>query len=172
VIQIRSLTESDWVSLRDIRLEALRTEPGVFSSTHEAECKWSDESWRSLAQGDERHQLFGLFDGATLVGITAAFSDRNDPSGQTAMLAMSYIAPAYRGRGLSRLSYEIRLNWVRSRAHFTRVRVSHRRSNEASRRANQRFGFRETGVHETAWPDGAIEDEVHYEKLIERDASS
>jgi RimJ/RimL family protein N-acetyltransferase len=165
---LRPLTESDWAALRRIRLHALQTEPGVYSSTYDLECEKTGEDWRWLAVGDERHQLFGLFEGETIAGITAVFADRDDPSGQTAVLAMSYISPAHRGQGLSRSFYEARLNWIRSKPQFTRVRVSHRRSNDASRRANQRFGFREIGTRETAWPDGGVEEEVRYEMAIER----
>ncbi len=159
--------ESDWSSLRDIRLGALRSDPGVFLSTYEAERTKADEEWRVLAGGDERQQLFGLFDDEMLAGITAVFTDRRDPLEETALFAMSYIAPEYRGRGLSRLFYETRLDWVRAQGRFMRVRVSHRRSNEVSRRANQHFGFQQTGIHPTEWPDGTSEDEIRYELLVD-----
>jgi RimJ/RimL family protein N-acetyltransferase len=167
-VTLRPLRASDWKSLREIRLGALRTEPGVFLSTFDLESMKSDEEWRSLAEGDERHQLFGLFDGQTLAGITAVFTDRDDPTGETALLAMSYISPKFRGQGFSRMFYQARLEWARAKPQFVRVRVSHRRSNETSRRANQRFDFRETGTLETFWPDATTEDAILYELPIER----
>jgi RimJ/RimL family protein N-acetyltransferase len=107
-----------------------------------------------------------LFNGQRLVGITATFTWQGDPSGQTAVLAMSFIRPEYRGRGLSRLLYDARLDWIRTQPQFKRVVVSHRASNEVSRRANQRHGFHPIGRSQRIWPDGAIEDEIWYELRI------
>jgi RimJ/RimL family protein N-acetyltransferase len=80
---------------------------------------------------------------------------------------MSFIIPEYRGRGLSQLLYEARLNWIRARSQFRRVVVYHRESNESSRRANQRFGFSVLQRASRKWPDGATEDEVLYELKID-----
>jgi RimJ/RimL family protein N-acetyltransferase len=124
----------------------------------------SEDEWRALVRNDDdRLRVFGLFAGDELIGLTGVFTDRNDPSGQTAVLGMSYIAPPYRGRGLSRLFYEARLAWARANTKFRKVRVSHRRSNEASGRANRRYGFVQLGVVERVWPDGSNDDEIHYE---------
>jgi len=79
---------------------------------------------------------------------------------------MSYILPQYRGRGLSRKFYETRLAWIRNHPKFKRIIVSHRASNEASRRANQKHGFVQTERSSHIWPDGQIEDEVFYELKI------
>ena len=123
------------------------------------------EQWQETIRG-QSHQAFGLFDGHRLIGMVASFTWRNDPTGQTAVLAMSFILPENRGRGLSRLLYEARLDWIRAQPQFTRVVVSHRASNEASRRANQRHGFRLTGREPHTWPDGTTEDEIWYELRI------
>jgi RimJ/RimL family protein N-acetyltransferase len=120
------------------------------------------EHWQDTISG-LGNQVFGLFDGDLLIGITAVFADRNDPTGKTALLAMSFILPPYRGRGFSRLLYEARLDWIRVRPQFERVVVSHRASNEASRRANQRYGFIPMSRSAHQWPDGTNEDEVFYE---------
>ena len=163
-VAVRALVESDWESLRALRLKALQTEPGVFCAVHADEAGKPERDWRTLAGNElEGQRVFGLFDGDELVGLSAVFTDRADASGETAQFAMSYIEPAYRGRGFARLFYEARLDWARSRGTFKRIRVSHRRSNEVSRRANQPHGFVETQAVERAWPDGTQDDEVVYE---------
>lgn len=112
------------------------------------------------------HQAFGLFDGEQFIGITAVFTDRGDASGATAHLAMSFIKPEYRGKGFSRMLYGARLEWVAAHPKFNKIVVSHRASNEASRRANQRYGFMPTGSEPHLWPDGETEDQVFYEKRL------
>lgn len=168
---IRALEPLEWEAFRNFRLELLKAAPGVFATTYDAAARWSPEEWQAEAKGPD-HQVFGLFDGERLIGITAAFTYRGDPTGQTALLAMSFLLPSYRGRGLSRMFYDARLAWIWSQPQFRRVLVSHRKSNEVSRRANQRHGFIQTHTAPHLWPDGETEDEIFYElEISNQDAS-
>ncbi|MES2254219.1 MAG: GNAT family N-acetyltransferase [Pseudomonadota bacterium] len=164
-IVIRALEPSEWEILREFRLASLRDAPGVFATGYDAAAMWLPDDWRAETKGPD-HQVFGLFDEKRLIGITATFTYRGDPTGQTALLAMSFILPPYRGRGLSRMFYEARLAWIWAQPQFRRVIVSHRKSNEASRRANQRHGFVQTSTASHTWPDGETEDEIFYELEI------
>lgn len=166
-VMIRPLDPAEWETFRDFRLAALKAAPGVFATAYADAVARTSAMWQANIRGPA-HQVFGLFEDNRLIGITAVFADTDDPSGATAALAMSFILPAYGGRGLSRQFYETRLGWVRDRPQFRRVIVSHRASNEASRRANQLFGFVETHRTPRAWPDGTCEDEVSYELTIDR----
>src|SRR5205807_9930315 len=106
---------SEWQLFRDFRLNALRSAPGLFKTTYSQAAARSEDDWRALLSG-ERQQIFGLFDGVKLVGITAVFTSTDDPA--TAQLAMSFILADYRGRQLSRLPYDAPLAWVRRRTTF------------------------------------------------------
>jgi RimJ/RimL family protein N-acetyltransferase len=164
-ILIRALDPAEWEVFRDFRLQALKAAPGVFASSYEAEAGKTPEEWQQTVSGPG-HQAFGLFDRERMIGITAVFTWREDPSGETAVLAMSFIEPKYRGQGLSEVLYRTRLDWIRARRQFKRVVVSHRESNEASRRANQRHGFRALHRQSQIWPDGTTEDEILYELRV------
>lgn len=161
-ISIRPLHVDEWERLRDIRLAALKTEPKVFLSGYNDEAGHTPERWQSWLN-NPAHCIFGLFRGNDIIGMTSVFTDKSDPSGQTAKLATSFIMPEYRGQGLARTLYEARLQWVAAQPQFKKVIVSHRASNEASRRSNQAWGFKETGRESTTWPDGTVEDDVQYE---------
>ncbi|HTD32743.1 MAG TPA: GNAT family N-acetyltransferase [Candidatus Elarobacter sp.] len=167
-VTVRALDPSEWRAFRDLRLHALRTEPGVFASSYATEAHLDEAEWRRRIGGEDG-QAFGAFDGERLVGITGVVTARDDPSGRSAMLVMSYLLPEYRGLGLSARFYEARLAWLRARPRFEHAVVSHRRSNEVSCRANQRFGFVLVAAEPTRWPDGAVEDEIIYELSL-RDA--
>jgi RimJ/RimL family protein N-acetyltransferase len=164
-IRIRALESAEWAAFKNFRLQALKATPGMFASSYEAEVGMTPEEWQRTIRGPT-HQVFGLFAGEDLIAITAAFTWREDPSGQTALLAMSFILPEYRGRGLSEMLYEARLDWIRTQRRFKRVVVSHRQSNEQSRRAIERHGFLPTGRAQRTWPDGTTEDEIFYELWI------
>ena len=96
------------------------------------------------------------------VGLTGMVQDRRDETGQTGGLVMSYLQPPYRGRGLSRLLYQARLDWAIAQTNWTTLVVSCRAGNEASRRANQTFGFQLVSKEPIIWPDGAEADEWKY----------
>lgn len=161
-VDIRRLDPSDWSLFHELRLFALRTEPGLFARSWAEESALPEEAWRDLLGAPERG-IFGMFDDDALIGITGVVPSRDDPSGKTALLVMSYLLPEYRGRGLSRMFYEARLRWIAAQKQFERVIVSHRRFNAPSQRAILRFGFVETDRVATTWPDGTDEDEVRYE---------
>jgi GNAT superfamily N-acetyltransferase len=114
-ITIRPLESREWAVLRDFRLQALKAAPGVYGESWEEAVSRSPQQWRDGITG-RTHQIFGLFDGERLIGITGAATWRDDPSGQTAILIMSFILPEYRGLGLARLLYEARLEWIRKSA--------------------------------------------------------
>jgi GNAT superfamily N-acetyltransferase len=162
-IHIRPLAASEWSTFRDFRLHALQSEPGLFQTSYADAVKRTEDDWRTLL-ASEWQQIFGLFDGDRLIGITAVFTSRQDAA--TAMLAMSFILPEYRGRKLSRFLYEARLGWVKQRGTFRRMVVGHRASNKPSEGAMRAAGFRETHRESHTWPDGAVEDEIFYELTL------
>jgi RimJ/RimL family protein N-acetyltransferase len=147
---------------REFRLTALKQAPGVFATSHADAAQRTPETWQSLVSGPT-NQIFGLFDGERLVGITGAFAWPDDRSGETATLVMSYILPTYRGRGLSRLLYAAALDWTRAHPRFKPVIVAMRASNATSRHACEHHGFAPAQRASRTWPDGASEDEIIYE---------
>ena len=165
-ISIRALNPGDREMFRDFWLAGLKTFPVFFGGYAESETI-SPQMWRTVIQGPT-HQIFGLFEDAALIGITAAFAKQEDPSGETAIFGMSFILPPWRGRGLSRLLYDTRLEWAKARPRFKRVVLSHRESNAASRGAHRRYGFTLTGRVLQPGPDGASEHEEFYEMALAR----
>ena len=103
-IHIRPLRRNEWRRFRDLRLAALSMAPGASTSSFEKERGYSARRWQQTLGGQDHH-AFGLFEGNELVGITAVLTHRGDPSGETALLGMSFILPAYRGKGLSSLRH-------------------------------------------------------------------
>ncbi len=151
-IHIRPFLPGEWPDFKAKRLESLKAIPWVFTSTYEGTIAKPDEWWREMLTSD-KDAVFGLFDGAVLVGITGVFTSWVDPMDTTAFLGMSFIDPAYRGKGHSPLLYKARLDWAREKG-FEKAFVSHRAGNKASQAANRKFGFRHVRDVEKQFPDG------------------
>jgi len=159
---LRPLVPDDWEIFRGMRLCALSMHPGFYSGTFkDAETRPPDE-WREMLDGKGK-KIFGLLDGSELIGITAVFTCRNDPGGQTGVFAMSFIEPDYRGRGYADLYYKARIDFGVRHLPWTRLSVSHRSDNEPSKRAILRHGFTFIGQKEKDWPDGERMEEFMYE---------
>jgi RimJ/RimL family protein N-acetyltransferase len=161
MISIRQLQENDWPVLKQIRLKALKSDPGVFGGEYEIESQNSDQEWRDIFK--PYNAIFGIYDGETLIGTTSVGINIKDPTGKSAILWGSWLEPSYRSKGISRLMYQARIDWARSHPGCEKITVSHRASNLASGKANQKQGFVYTHTTPKTWPDGAEEDEVHYE---------
>lgn len=162
---VRRLGPDDLDANREIRLEALAEFPGnYFTSLAEAQAR-TEADWRAML-ADPKMAIFGLYDGDALAGLTAIYIADADPAGKTAGFAMSYIRPAWRGKGLAAALHEARLDWARDNG-MTRIIVSHRASNTPSARAIARSGFTRTGAVPYRWPDGVEEDNVEYEMRLD-----
>lgn len=159
---IQKLDDDDWRIFRAIRLRALAADSEFFGSTFERESNQSEAEWRQ-ALGDDDVAIFVMFENSEPIGMTGVSVYGADASGRTAILWGSWLAPEFRGKGLSNLFYEVRLNWAREHPSIERVIVSHRASNLTSKAANQRFGFVFTRVTERKWNDGSAQEEFHYE---------
>jgi RimJ/RimL family protein N-acetyltransferase len=159
------LTEDDWLEFSQIRLKALETDPQVFGSNYEKESQMTEADWRERLQAND-NAIFLIYEDETPIGVTAVSVDRNDATGKTALLWGSWLAPPYRGKGLSELMYQIRIEWAKRQPTVEKIIVSHRASNLSSKRANQKHGFTPTHKIEKPWTDGATEDEIFYELKI------
>ena len=166
--EIRQLNEDDWRELSQIRLTALKNDPQVFGSNYEKESHLTESDWRGKLRSDDS-AIFMIYDNETPIGMTGIAVDRADSTGKTAHLWGSWLAPEYRGKGISTIIYQARLEWAKNHPTIRRILVSHRASNAASKYANQKHGFKFTHAQEKTWIDGVAEDEFFYELHIKKD---
>ncbi len=164
-ITIRQLTEDDWFELSQVRLKALLTDPNVFGSNYEKESQMPEAEWRSRLQAKD-NAIFLIFENKTPIGMTCVSVDRDDLTKKTALLWGSWLEPHTRGKSLSELMYQARINWAKAQPTVEKIIVSHRASNILSKYANQKHGFVLTYKTEKVWTDGATEDEIFYELKI------
>jgi len=156
---LRRFLPADWALYKAIRLEALQADPQVFGSNFDKEFEYPDQQWRDILENPAR-AFFGLFEGRELIGCTGIATLKENE--RQAILVASYIRREHRGKKLSRLFYQARLDWAKAKG-FDSVIVSHRVSNEVSKAANQRFGFTYTHTKNQLWPDGVEADQLYYE---------
>lgn len=165
MILVRPFKPLEWQLYRDIRLQALQSDPGVFTATYEKAAAYTDTEWQARIN-DPDVGVFGVFDDQHVVGMTGVRKDKDEEGRDVAVLWGSWLSPAYRGQGNSIAMYRARFDWALEKE-LTRVVVSHRESNAASRAANQRHGFVFTHAKDLVWKDGSTEADVFYALELE-----
>lgn len=155
---IRRFTIAEVDAYKRIRLEALEKEPGMFGNSHAMEAALPQEDWngRITQQGNAR---FGLYCNDELVGLTGIIKDAAKPI--EAYMTQSYIHQDHRGKGLSAMLYDARIAWAKENG-VKVLTIGHRKSNLASKAANQKYGFVYSHSETRNWPDGATEEMLHY----------
>jgi RimJ/RimL family protein N-acetyltransferase len=162
---IRALSSDDWQIFASLRLEALQKYPQYFGSIYANELQNRQADWQRWL-GHSDGCVFALFYNDEIVGITGVRADKDDPT--AGFLIASYIKHEHQGKGLSEKLYEARIRWALAFSLWRRLIVAHRKSNNASRRAIQRHGFKYTHQIAKLWPDGTSEDEICYELDLEQ----
>ncbi|MGZ4132153.1 MAG: N-acetyltransferase family protein [Actinomycetota bacterium] len=140
-ITIRAATLEDRESYRQVRLAALRTDPGAFGSTYEDERRRPEDYWRERTL---------IADGATFLAIaerqavgTATAAPWDGLDGVLGLFGM-WVDPAWRRRGIGeRLVREV-LAFGRERGYPT-AQLWVAEHEEGPRRLYERCGFADTG---------------------------
>lgn len=160
---IRLFTPDEWPLYKGVRLKALQSDPKVFGSSYALEEPRPDAEWRATLERDDVG-VFGVFDHGRVIGMTGIVIDKNDAA--VAKLWGSWLEPAWRSRGVSEYMYRARIDWAREHPTAKKIIVSHRASNIASEKANQKHGFVRTHAEAHEWRDGVTEDQIFYELVL------
>jgi ribosomal protein S18 acetylase RimI-like enzyme len=157
-VVIRRVEASGAALLRDVRLQALATNPSSFGSTYEREAAFPDQTWTERAArsaaGDDATTLLALRDDAP-VGVVTAM--RNEAKRQLFHVVGMWVAPDVRREGVGRRLLAEAEAWI-ARCAGTRVQLSVTNHAAAALRLYERAGYT---------PDGYSADSAHTAGLIE-----
>jgi ribosomal protein S18 acetylase RimI-like enzyme len=158
-IAIRRLSQgnmADAALFRDIRLEALRTNPEAFGSNFDVESA-QPMSWFSDRLGSS--VLLGAFNATELVGIAGFAIQQGQKSAHKGLLWGMYVRPNTRTIGVGRRLVEAILDVARQHVELIQLAVVH--DNAAARRLYASLGFVDYGIEKNALKqDGRYYDEV------------
>ena len=136
---LRRLRAGEVEPLRELRLRALREDPGAFAETYEEAEARPLEDWASWA-GDESRVIVVAIDGQRWVGMVACRLLGTTSSWLTAL----WVEPKARGAGLGLRLIDAAADWARERGR-TAVELSVTTNNAAAAAVYARAGFAATG---------------------------
>ena len=171
-ITIREVLESDLALYRDLRLEALRFEPGAFSADYEEERARAGSAWLERLRGivqDPMQTLFVAEESAALIGMTGIARGRSAKTKHSAGIWGVYVRPAHRTTGIATALLGHALLWAQHN-NVTRVELSVTTHNARALTLYKQTGFDIAGtVHDVMRVNGQPINEYLLEKILPTD---
>ena len=147
---VRALSASDAAAYAVLRLDALRTEPDAFGSSHEREAGFTLAEWESRVC-PVGGACFGVDSADRLVATGAVVTDWEDAD--ACVLVAMWTDPAHRGLGLGRRIVESAIAFARGKG-ASRITCSVTEGNETAESLYASCGFVRTRIVETRESDG------------------
>ena len=163
-LEIRTLTEADAQTWRELRLRMLRDHPDVFgSSWEEFEPQTLEEVARRMRERNSPpdNALFGAFMSGALIGSTGLHREEGAKDRHKAIIWGVYTTPEARGRGVGRALMEAAIARARETPGVERLILAVATHNAAARALYTSLGFTSWGLERRALklPDRYIDEE-------------
>lgn len=147
-IVIKPLHPLEWQKYREIRLEALKTNPTAFSNAYEDVVKYAEEKWRKqLEQSQKRDGEFYLFafDGDKVIGMNGAYWKNKPVLRHVAEVFGVFVNPGYRGKGVGRRLMEDVILEIKKNPQFMKIRIGVNAENIPALKLYESFGLKVVG---------------------------
>ncbi|MFT8209910.1 MAG: N-acetyltransferase family protein [Symbiopectobacterium sp.] len=155
---IRRLRTSDSPAFKQLRLESLLNHPDAYQASWEEECH-KNEAW--FEARIKQNVIFGAFTPEEqLIGLCCYARPQTLKSAHKGILWSIYVAPDYRGNGISLQLLNHTISHARTRAHILLLSVTS--SNLAAYRLYQKAGFCEYGQE----PDAMKLGDIYYSERL------
>jgi GNAT superfamily N-acetyltransferase len=159
MVILETISLSNALRFKEIRLRALQDSPTAFGSTYAAEAQLSDSDWLQRAADRSSHGSVGYLaiDQETACGLVSAFLDEGDPL--KALLVSMWVAPTHRRAGIGQILIGAIRTWARILGVRT-LRLMVTSSNSTAIKFYERNGFSMTGKTEPYANDPSL---IEYE---------
>jgi ribosomal protein S18 acetylase RimI-like enzyme len=136
MIEVKTLPPERWREARELRLQALKTDPISFGSSYEEEENLTEAEW----QRRMKNALFALSDGKVVGTITYVFSDRIK-SKHIARIFGVYVHPNHRGRGVGKKLLESALELIQKNKDAVKVQLFVNQEQDVAVKLYKEMGF-------------------------------
>lgn len=145
----RKLETSEWEIYKQIRLEALKTDPQFFGATFAEEEARTPDQWKSLLNCVD---ILGLFEDATLVATVKFEQYGLEKISHKAYISGVYVRPDYRGKGYSKMLITEMLTYAEERVKSVQCALV--TENKSAFNLYKSFGFEVFGIEPASIFDG------------------
>jgi ribosomal protein S18 acetylase RimI-like enzyme len=140
MVEIRRLPADRWRDFRDLRLEALKSDPSAYGSSFEEEETLAEDEWRRRV----RSVLFALSDGR-LIGMIACVFDEGLKIRHIAEIYGFYVSANHRGEGVGTRLLERAVSLIRKKRGLVKVKLAVNPEQHVAVKMYKKAGFVVTG---------------------------
>lgn len=153
-VEIDTLPPQEWQAYKDLRLEALKTEPQAFGTTYQESLRHPDAYWKArlkdAADSNQSWLLFATINGV-LAGMIGAFAEN-----KIAEVISVYVAEAVRGQGVSKRLLSALLTELAASGSVETARLTVNKDQLPALALYRRFGFEIVREEECLMGDGKL----------------
>jgi ribosomal protein S18 acetylase RimI-like enzyme len=162
MITVKKLDEANWQDFRDLRLEALKTEPIAFSSSYEEEQFLPEPAWRERI----KNVLFAMSDNKP-VGMAANFRDNRIKTNHVCEIWGMYVRKEYRRQGIDKKLLEAVLEEIQNLKGVTKIIIGVNPAQISTEHLYLKYGFCVVGhLKKEIHVNGNFYDELILEKYL------
>lgn len=166
-IEVHIATSDDWEKIKSMRIKSVELHPDVFAPKKHPKDLTIDE-WKERATNSASIS-FLLLDTKdnTPVGLSGIYLEAGNPKAANGHMVSTFIMPSHKGKGLSHLLYEARIEWAKKHPTLERLMLEQRKSNEIIKMVHQKHGFVFLRDSKVKFVDGSnVPTEIYELKLI------
>ena len=156
-ISIVTLELPRWREYREIRLDALQTDPQAFLSTYARESAWPEEKWISRLQetyGSGSWMLFAQNREQKLLGMIGGYRDADDLKTHRVQVWGVYVKPEHRGKGIAKSLMVGLLDKFALEPDIEEVILEVNTDQKSAQKLYERFDFTVTKTYRSGLGDG------------------
>ena len=171
-VSILVLPPERWREAKQLRLEALHTEPSAYASSYEDELAYSDDVWdnrvRAAFERDYSMALYAEIGGRLVGMVGTSWSDRLKMRHVAEVYAV-YVKPSHRGKGIGKTLMRRLLEELKALPQIEKVKLGVTDGNEAAVALYLHLGFEIIGqAKRELQVDGRYYDLYHMELQLAR----
>ncbi len=162
MIEIKKLPDDRWKDYRDLRLEALMSDPTAFGGSYEEEIILPDEKWVNRIN----NVLFAMLDDKP-VGMIVYIFNKGLKIKHIANIYGVYVKKEYRCQGVGKKLLENAISLILANKSIIKINLSVNPLQVAAVKLYEKYGFESVGILKNdLLIEGIFYDEVVMEKYI------
>jgi ribosomal protein S18 acetylase RimI-like enzyme len=162
VITIEKLDAGRWQDYRDLRLEALQSDPLAFIAAYEELKTYSTEHWQDRV----KNALFAM-DNDKPVGMIVYVRNGGMNTNHIAEIYGFYVTKNYRGRGIGKKLIDAALAEIQKLEGVTKIKIDVNPTQKAAKHLYRKCGFKKAGFLKKEVRHGDMfYDEIVMEKYL------
>ena len=169
-IEIIEPTLDRWEEIRDLRFEAVWSEPLAFGSTYQEESTKTEEEWKERIakeiQGESSFAFYAESDGKIVASIKA-YIEPAEKTSHVAYVVGLYVSDKYQGKGIGSSLFDAMISKLDSLGVLKKLQLLITDSLDGARELYEEKGFQEVGrLKDDLQVEGKFYDSLVMEKYL------